>query len=73
MAILITMDLVGIDQTLSDSIRKRLADEYGVEVERIVLCCSHTHTGPVVGIISAIALLAAERIHQAQLISMRYG
>ena len=59
MAILITMDLVGIDQTLSDSIRKRLADEYGVEVERIVLCCSHTHTGPVVGMNLAIALLAS--------------
>ena len=68
MAILITMDLVGIDQTLSDSIRKRLADEYGVEVERIVLCCSHTHTGPVVGMnLAPLHYLQVERVHQAQI------
>ena len=68
MAILITMDLVGIDQTLSDSIRKRLADEYGIEVERIVLCCSHTHTGPVVGMnLAPLHYLQVERVHQAQI------
>lgn len=48
-AVIITLDLVGIDDTLSRAVCKSLADEYGLERRQIAICTSHTHTGPVVG------------------------
>jgi hypothetical protein len=47
--VIITLDLVGIDQTLSQSICTSLRDKYGLERAQIAICTSHTHTGPVVG------------------------
>ena len=46
---LVTLDLCGIDRALADRIKGQLADKYGLPPERVALCCSHTHTGPVVG------------------------
>ncbi len=48
-AVLITLDLVGIDRTLSRSVCKNLAEKYGLHRNQIAICTSHTHTGPVVG------------------------
>jgi hypothetical protein len=48
-AVLITLDLVGIDRELSQTICDRLAQEHGLARHQITLCVSHTHTGPVVG------------------------
>jgi len=48
-ALLVTLDLIGLHRDLSLQIRGDLQKEYGLELSRIALACSHTHTGPVVG------------------------
>src|SRR5262249_3393904 len=48
-AVLITLDLVGIDRQVSNRIRETLQARRGLARDRIVLACSHTHCGPVVG------------------------
>ena len=47
-AVLVTLDLVGIDGGLSSQIRDHLQRKYGLERSQIALNCSHTHSGPVV-------------------------
>lgn len=47
--ILITLDLVGMSGELSLKIRSAIANELQLCPDRIILCFSHTHTGPVVG------------------------
>jgi neutral ceramidase len=48
-ALLITLDICGIDRELSNKIRGTLKSRHGLAHDRIVLACSHTHSGPVVG------------------------
>lgn len=48
-AVLVTMDLVGIDRDLSQDVCQQISDRFGIPRERIVLSTSHTHCGPVVG------------------------
>ena len=48
-AILITLDICGIDRELSNRVRDTLKSRHGLDRDRIVLACSHTHSGPVVG------------------------
>src|SRR5438445_4205533 len=48
-AVLVTMDLVGIDRGLSTTVCRELAKQFGLPREAIILSTSHTHTGPVVG------------------------
>lgn len=48
-AVLITLDVCGIDRALSGRIRDALQSRHGLGRDRIVLACSHTHCGPVVG------------------------
>jgi hypothetical protein len=48
-AVLVTLDLVGIDRDLSLAIRDELKKKHGLEREAVVLAASHTHCGPVVG------------------------
>ena len=48
-AVLVTLDLIGIDRPTSVDICERLHDKFGFEREQIVLATSHTHTGPAVG------------------------
>lgn len=45
----ITLDLIGVDQATSNTLRERITKEHGIERSRIALFCSHTHCGPVVG------------------------
>jgi hypothetical protein len=47
-AVIITLDLCGIGRDLSNRIRDRISKR-GLDRERVVLACSHTHSGPVVG------------------------
>ncbi len=48
-AVIVSLDVVGISrsqaQTLCEELKKRL----GFERHQIALCCSHTHSGPVIG------------------------
>jgi Neutral/alkaline non-lysosomal ceramidase, N-terminal len=48
-AVLVTLDLVGIGRELSVSVCKRIEEKYHLPREAIILSCSHTHSGPVVG------------------------
>ena len=45
-AVLITLDLVGIDRDLSQSICSELERRFELQRHQIAICCSHTHTGP---------------------------
>ncbi len=48
-AVLITLDLVGIDRELSQKICKEIGAKHKLKRDQISLATSHTHTGPVVG------------------------
>ena len=48
-AALVTLDVCGIGRELSLQIRKTLESRLGLTRDRVVLACSHTHSGPVVG------------------------
>jgi neutral ceramidase len=48
-AVLVTLDLVGIDRELSQRICKAIQDQHRLPREAIVVSTSHTHCGPVVG------------------------
>ena len=48
-AVLISLDLVGIDRKLSHRICSSLHERYSLERNQIAICNSHTHSGPVVG------------------------
>jgi hypothetical protein len=48
-AALVTLDICGIGQPLSNEVRDALKSQLGLEREQVVLACSHTHCGPVVG------------------------
>ncbi len=47
-AVLVSLDLIGIDRRLSATVGARVFQKTGIPPERIVLNCSHTHSGPVV-------------------------
>lgn len=47
-AVLVTLDLIGLDRATSGSICRRLQQQFGLQRDQIALCPSHTHSGPVV-------------------------
>lgn len=47
--LLITLDLVGIDKQLADDVCADLAKTHRFTRDQVMLACSHTHCGPVVG------------------------
>ena len=48
-AALVTLDLCGIGPDVSNAVRDAAKARFGLGRDRIVLACSHTHCGPVVG------------------------
>lgn len=46
---IVTLDVCGIGRALSNTIRDEVQKRQGLARDRIVLACSHTHCGPVVG------------------------
>lgn len=48
-AVLVTLDLVGIDRDLSRRVTQAIERKHGLPRDRILLSVSHTHCGPVVG------------------------
>ena len=48
-ALLITLDLVGLDRTTSQKICRQLQQTHQLDRSQIALSMSHTHSGPVVG------------------------
>ena len=47
-AVLVSLDLVGIDRALSSAIRDEVQKKHGLSRGQIAINCSHTHSGPVV-------------------------
>lgn len=47
-AVLVTMDIIGIDREFRDRVRGRVRRQHGLPPERLALCVTHTHTGPVI-------------------------
>ncbi len=46
----LTLDLVGIDRTLSERVRKGIGgDKLAMDPHNVLIATSHTHSGPVVG------------------------
>lgn len=45
----VTLDLVGISPDVADPITAELTTRYQLPRANVVLCCSHTHSGPAVG------------------------
>lgn len=45
--VILSVDQVGIARELSQAITARLAERFGLARERVLLACSHTHSGPV--------------------------
>ena len=50
-AVLLTADLIGFRAPLAEAICRRVAEKTGLKRPQILLSASHTHTGPVVGLI----------------------
>jgi hypothetical protein len=48
-AALVTLDVCGISRPLSNEVRDQIEAKFGLDRSRVVLACSHTHSGPVVG------------------------
>src|SRR5215471_7055208 len=60
--VLVTLDLVGIERSLSQEICTELGRRYHLPRSAILLSVSHTHTGPVVGSnLNAMYFLNAEQ------------
>lgn len=47
--VIVTLDVCGISRDLSVAVRDRIETQYGLDRSAVVLACSHTHCGPVVG------------------------
>ena len=43
---LIALDLVGLDRCMVEEIRDRAEDALGLRSTALMICCSHTHSGP---------------------------
>ncbi len=48
-AVVIALDNLMVNQTQMDSYRHAIAEKTGLSYEAVFICCSHTHTGPLVG------------------------
>lgn len=48
-ALLVTLDLVGIDRDFSTAVCAEIGKRHKLQRRQIALCSSHTHSGPVVG------------------------
>jgi hypothetical protein len=46
LSIIFSLDLIGINQTLSEKIRTQVAQQVKTVPEAVFLCCTHTHLGP---------------------------
>ena len=47
--LIVACDLVGLTREIADEVRSYASERTGVPVEAIMLCCTHTHSGPATG------------------------
>ncbi|MBI5692370.1 MAG: neutral/alkaline non-lysosomal ceramidase N-terminal domain-containing protein [Verrucomicrobia bacterium] len=50
-AVLTTLDLVGIERELAETIATQCEQRFGLKRDRLILNVSHTHSGPVAGLV----------------------
>jgi hypothetical protein len=50
-AVLVTSDLLGFDRQMADDVTTRAHQKYGLERRQIAINSSHTHSGPVTGMV----------------------
>jgi len=66
-AVLLTSDVIGYNRPVAEMIFARIAKRTGLKRPQILLSCSHTHTGPVIGIPGATTYSMpeehAKRVH----------
>lgn len=48
--VIITLDLIGISPDVVDPITTELESKFNLPRSNVAICCSHTHSGPVVGL-----------------------
>ncbi len=48
-ALVLSLDLVGIDRSLSQKVRQAIGKELDIQPDNVLIATSHTHSGPVVG------------------------
>lgn len=48
-AVLVALDLVGIDSGYAARVKRRLSERHSLTEAEVALACSHTHCGPVLG------------------------
>ena len=66
--VLITLDLVGIHADTTAAICEALKEQHGLERSQIAINCSHTHTGPAVGMnLGPLHYLQIPKAEQEQL------
>src|SRR5687767_12196707 len=45
----VVCDIIGVRRAYLDSAKARIAETVGLAPERVLICCTHTHTGPETG------------------------
>lgn len=55
-AVLIAVDVLGVPGSMTDSVAAQLKQKAGITRERLTICSSHTHTGPVVSGVAEMIL-----------------
>jgi len=64
-AVLVTMDLIGTDRGLMQTVCGQIEKQHGLRREQIALCASHTHSGPALsGNLSPLHYLVVDRQQQ---------
>ena len=49
-AVVIACDLIGVAQQTTDQVRELLNETHGLPADSVMICCSHTHSGPAPGV-----------------------
>ncbi|MEX2231471.1 MAG: neutral/alkaline non-lysosomal ceramidase N-terminal domain-containing protein [Cyclobacteriaceae bacterium] len=71
-SILITVDLVGIPLHITTKLAERLSRKVGVKAEQLVICASHTHSGPEVGNLLNILQYRKENAFSDSLLALEH-
>jgi len=69
-SILITVDLVGIPGHVTQKLQTHLAKKIGLNPAQLVICASHTHSGPEVGNLLNILQYRGEKAYSDSLLSI---
>src|SRR5512135_3284502 len=54
-AVIVTLDVLGLTGPVADRMARAVRLRHGLPRERLVLCCSHTHSGPIINDQLAVA------------------